>query len=431
MNEPDPVSRLLDELSDSPGNDEPADGSSRHGSPDDGGPGDDPDTLVAAALRILERSELGYPQAFRRVSVALLLSDAHGRVDEANAAMGRALDRAPAALETRDLSLLLHPGDRGGLRSGLATLAQLSAGGSTSLDVRLLPRGGESIRARARAVVLGSGARLLWEFRSPSDRPLRAPDAAVEEGGRAGGDAPAAGTVSDDVPDLLPPPRSLRILVLARQRAVAEAIAAYLRPLECAEEVVHATDAATALRTVGRRAVDLVVVSLRVADHDPVAFAREAREASPETRLVVTGIAEDDDAVLELVEEGVDGFLFEGGSLSDLAATVNAAARDELALPPRVTARLAARLSKMSGILRARAYDPDAYEALTPREREVLEHLAEGRTNREIARRLGIQVGTVKTHVHHVLTKLDLQGREQAADYLSVARSRSDEQSRK
>lgn len=428
MNEPDPVARVLGELFHSPDSDDAEEDGSRGGGPDD-----DPDALVAGALRILERSELGYPQAFRRTDVALLLSDTHGRVDEANAAMGRALDRAPATLETRDLSLLLHPDDRGGLRSGLATLGQLSAGGSTSLDVRLLPRGGESIPARARGVVLGSGSRLLWEFRSPSDRPLRASDEAAggEGADEAGGPTRAGGAISDPVPDLLPSPRSLRILVLVRQKAVAEAISAYLRPLGCAEEVVHATDAATALRAVRRRAVDLVVVSLRVADVDPAAFVRDVREASPETRLVVTGIREDDEATVELVEKGVDGFLFDGGSLSDLAATVNAAARDEFPLPPRATARLAARFSKMSRILRARAYDPDAYETLTPREREVLEHLAEGRTNREIGRRLGIQVGTVKTHVHHILTKLDLQGREQASDYLFVARSRSGQPSRK
>lgn len=428
MNEPDPLPHILDLLP------SPASGAD---DTDDAEDADDPEGLVAQALRLVERSELGYPEAFRRVGVALLLSDGHGTVDEANAAMGRALGRPVDALETQDLARLLHPGDRGGLRSGLTTLSQLAVGGTTAIDVRLLPRRGEAIEARAHGTVLSSRRsrpKLLWEFRSPADRPLGGAEERVstDAGEDAGEDAGAdAGTDGGDAPDLLPPARALRVLILVRQSAVGEAIAEYLRPLECTDEVLHGTDPASALRAVQRDVADLVVMSVAVPGLDPVEFARRAKESSRRVRLVAIGVGQDDDLVLSLVEEGVDGFLFQGGSLSDLAAAVNGAARDELVLPPPVAARVAARLAKMTGILRSRAYDPDAYEALTPREREVLGHLARDRTNREIGRRLGITVGTVKTHVHHILTKLDLQGREQAADYLAVARPASGEQRRK
>lgn len=218
----------------------------------------------------------------------------------------------------------------------------------------------------------------------------------------------------------LPAARSFRILVLAQEKTVCESIGAFLREFEWTEDTVHATEPQTALRAVRRTAADTVVTLLPVTGLDPIDFARSLQELDRPSRLVFTGLEADVDLAASLVEFGVDGLCFEDGSRVDLAAALGAVSRNEMLLPPKVVARVASRLQELGRILRSTEFDPDAYDTLTERQREVLAHLGRGLTNREIAARLGIQVGTVKTHVHHVLDKLDVRTREAAAEYLQV-----------
>jgi two-component system, NarL family, nitrate/nitrite response regulator NarL len=139
----------------------------------------------------------------------------------------------------------------------------------------------------------------------------------------------------------------------------------------------------------------------------------------PEAKLVAVGVPEDEGVAW--IEAGASGFVPPDGSLEDVIDALERVADDELAAPPQVTAHLARRVRHLAAV------SPDAIpeEALTSREREVLDLLAEGLSNKQIAKRLSIQEQTVKNHVHKVLGKLGVTGRGQAAARLRRLRGTS------
>jgi DNA-binding NarL/FixJ family response regulator len=141
----------------------------------------------------------------------------------------------------------------------------------------------------------------------------------------------------------------------------------------------------------------------------PEATAEVARivAAAPATPVVAVSASDAGDDVVAFGEAGVSGFVPRDGSVVDLMAVLECVSRGEAPVPPRAAARLLEHL-------RARAaHDevPDPPSRLTAREAEVVELLAAGLSNKEIAGHLGIALATVKNHVHSILLKLDVSGR--------------------
>jgi two-component system nitrate/nitrite response regulator NarL len=128
------------------------------------------------------------------------------------------------------------------------------------------------------------------------------------------------------------------------------------------------------------------------------------------TRLVALAVGERPEDVVPLAEAGICGYVPRDAALPELVSTVEAVDRDELLCSPCVAAGLVRRLAALA----ADVMDPLAGSRLTAREREVLALLGEGLTNKEIGRRLCIELPTVKNHVHHVLEKLQVQCRAEA-----------------
>lgn len=147
-------------------------------------------------------------------------------------------------------------------------------------------------------------------------------------------------------------------------------------------------------------------------------------EASP--AVVVAGVPASPSAALRYLEAGAASLVPDDAPLERLVEVVRAAGRKESLLPPPLVYRLVRRLSEMADLCARSGLDPSRLRTLTPREREVLELLGRGLSNREIADELYIEVGTVKTHVHHLLRKLEVGDREQAARYLLLAEDGTD-----
>lgn len=130
--------------------------------------------------------------------------------------------------------------------------------------------------------------------------------------------------------------------------------------------------------------------------------------------VVVVGVGTDESEVVVCAEAGVSGFLFCDQSIADLQTVVKAAASNELVCPPRVAAMLMRRVRSLAGERRQ-----DLRMALlTVREQEVLQLIDAGRSNKEIATRLAIDLCTVKNHVHHIIQKLEVSRRGEAAALL-------------
>jgi len=119
--------------------------------------------------------------------------------------------------------------------------------------------------------------------------------------------------------------------------------------------------------------------------------------------------------VVEFVNAGVSGFIMKDASLDDLASAIRSVARGADVLPPQMTRTLFSQIAR-DAVVRGR---PDTLDAvrMTPREREVIDLIAEGLSNKEIATRLEIATDTVKSHVRNVMEKLMLHTRLQIAAY--------------
>lgn len=143
-----------------------------------------------------------------------------------------------------------------------------------------------------------------------------------------------------------------------------------------------------------------------------------ARDLLPElARVVVIGVEGAEDEVVEWAEAGVAGYVTRDGSLDELAGAIEAAARGELHCSPRIAACIQRRLAALSLVVGERA-SPGPAVQLTAREREIVELIGRGMSNKGIARHLGIGVATAKNHVHNILAKLQVEDRDQAAAWL-------------
>jgi RNA polymerase sigma factor (sigma-70 family) len=175
--------------------------------------------------------------------------------------------------------------------------------------------------------------------------------------------------------------------------------------------VGEASDGRAALDEVRALRPDVVLMDVRMPNLDGVAATRELVTASPEAKVVILTTFEQDDYIFGALNAGASGFLLKRTSPEELIAAIHTVAAGESLLSPSVTRRVIDRMAQQP--VAGAAFDRRLDE-LTPREREVLEQVARGLSNREIADALVIEESTVKTHVKRILTKLRLRDRVQA-----------------
>jgi DNA-binding NarL/FixJ family response regulator len=200
----------------------------------------------------------------------------------------------------------------------------------------------------------------------------------------------------------------IRILIVADIRLYREGLADAFRRADRLAVVDAVAGNGDALAVLARAPVDVVLLGLEPGPLTAAACA--ICRARPGTRLVALAVGERPEDVVPLAEVGICGYVPRDAALPELVAMVEAVARDELPCSPCVAAGLVRRLAALP----ADVVDPLAGSHLTAREREVLDLLGEGLTNKEIGRRLHIELPTVKNHVHHVLEKLQVQRRAEA-----------------
>jgi DNA-binding NarL/FixJ family response regulator len=166
-----------------------------------------------------------------------------------------------------------------------------------------------------------------------------------------------------------------------------------------------------ALALCARLRPDLVLMDVRMPDLDGLAATRALRGERPDTGVIILTIHDDPDHLLKALNAGAAGYLLKDSTKEQVVDAVRQVLRGAYLLNPDVMTRLVQRLASQEAAPPAGA----PAEQLTAREREVLRLLAEGLTNREIARRLRVSLGTVKVHVGHIIAKLGVVDRTQAA----------------
>ena len=161
------------------------------------------------------------------------------------------------------------------------------------------------------------------------------------------------------------------------------------------------------------------VTLVDVGMHGGVGVIRVLAADWPDLRVVALAVRDADEDVVRWAESAVAGIVSREATLGELLDTIEAAAGDEVLASPAVAGALLRRVSTVVRDQRA----PDDGPSLTPREREIVRLIGRGLSNREIAESLGIELATVKNHVHNVLEKLRVDGRGEA---VSAARARGE-----
>lgn len=160
---------------------------------------------------------------------------------------------------------------------------------------------------------------------------------------------------------------------------------------------------------------DILVLSASLPKGGTVDLLRWMEAEHPKIKVLVTGLPESVDGIMELIEAGAEGYALRYGASTDLLNHLHALERGETVVDGEFAARLIERVAELSRLCDELDYDEDGYEQITPREREVLALLDLKYTNPDIAEALSVSTNTVKNHVHNILEKLDVDRREDAA----------------
>ena len=198
---------------------------------------------------------------------------------------------------------------------------------------------------------------------------------------------------------------SIAVLVVSDVRLYCEGLAQSLSGRGCVRVVGSADSADAALERMRRGGVDVAVLDMAMPD--ALSLARRAVREAPAVRVVAYALVEVAANVLACAEAGVDGYVPSHGSLADLVTAVECVANGGTVC----SSCMAAPLFRQLGQRPVAGHLP---LALTPRERDIAELLDGGLSNKAIAARLGIELATVKQHVHNILDKLGVHGRAEA-----------------
>ncbi|HEX6461567.1 MAG TPA: response regulator transcription factor [Thermoleophilaceae bacterium] len=204
---------------------------------------------------------------------------------------------------------------------------------------------------------------------------------------------------------------TIRVLIVDDDDLMRAGLKAVLSSDPAIEVVGEAADGRTAIARGRQTNPDLALMDVRMPDLDGISATREMLAVSPRIRVVILTTFEQDDYIFGALSAGASGFLLKRTAPEDLLAAIHTVAAGDSLLSPSVTRTVIDRMARQPS---PEITSSDLLDELTPREREVLEQLARGLTNSEIAAALVIEESTVKTHVKRILMKLHLRDRVQA-----------------
>ncbi len=205
-----------------------------------------------------------------------------------------------------------------------------------------------------------------------------------------------------------------RVLVVDDHEVVREGLRALLSRRQDLEVVGQAGTVAEAISLAATMQPDVVVMDVRLPDGSGIEACREIREARPETKVIMLTSYADEEAVFASILAGAAGYVLKQTRGSVLADAITAAARGESLLDSVVTQKVLERMRKAH---ERKEHDP--LDTLTEQEHKILLHIAEGKTNKEIAQDVFLSDKTVKNYVSNILNKLNLRRRSEAAAFIA------------
>lgn len=200
---------------------------------------------------------------------------------------------------------------------------------------------------------------------------------------------------------------TIRILVADDHPVVRDGLVAILSTQSDLQVVAEAGSGPETLERVAQTAPDVVLLDLEMPEMDGVAVLRRLREEKPGTRVIIFTAFDTDERILAAVQAGAQGYLLKGAPRDEVFNAIRVVHGGGSLLQPVVASKLLRQMSQESE-------EEQVTEPLTPREQEVLQRLAQGLQNKEIAGELVISERTVKFHVSSILAKLGAGNRTEA-----------------
>lgn len=199
-------------------------------------------------------------------------------------------------------------------------------------------------------------------------------------------------------------PLPLRLLLADDHALVRAGLRALLSGLPGVEVVAEAGDGREALRLVREQKPDIALIDISMPGLNGLDVAARITHDRPATRVIIVSMHGDDESVRRALKAGAAGYMLKNADRSELELALKSVARGDTWLSPALTKRVVAALAQEP------KPSEGPFEALTPRQREVLQLVAEGHSNKDIARRLNVALKTVETHRTELMDRLGIHG---------------------
>lgn len=213
----------------------------------------------------------------------------------------------------------------------------------------------------------------------------------------------------------------IRVLVVDEERLMCAVMASVLSGEPDLSVVGSAISPAEALEQAAT--CDIVLVSTSLPDNGALLVTRAIADDELPAKALVFGLGESEPEILTYIEAGAAGYVLKEASVEDLVENIRAVADGQALVSPAIARTLMERVADLVRVCDDLGITIGGIAELTRRETEVLELIADGKTNQEIADEMIIELGTVKNHVHNLLKKLNVSNRAEAARYFNLMRS--------
>lgn len=203
----------------------------------------------------------------------------------------------------------------------------------------------------------------------------------------------------------------IRLLLVDDQSLFREGVNTLLSIHDDVEIIAEAENGQDAIEKTAEYQPDVILMDLRMPGMGGVAATKEIKEKHPESRVIVLTTFDDDESIFDALRAGAVGYLLKDVSSQKLIEAIRTTAAGGSFLQPSVASKIVAGISRQTSA----PVQQTLVEPLSKRELEILQHIGQGSSNREIANELFLSEGTVKNHVTNILGKMGVRDRTQAA----------------